>query len=88
MFGAQKQSDKQKRYEVSRAYEIINTLKKKNLKSNDILECIEIMYSDKDNTETQQEVLIKAKNIVMREAEMEFKYEASSFIYLDANKHN
>lgn len=85
MLGLQKYIDKQVRHENSRAYDVINSLKKKDLKTRDILSCLEIMYSSPDNNETQQEVLIRAKNIVLREAEMEFKYETSSFIPTDAN---
>lgn len=80
MLSLQKQIDKQSRYENSRAYDIISTLKKKNLKAVEVLSCIELMASNVDNNETQQEVLLRAKKIVLCEAEMEFKHETSSFI--------
>lgn len=83
----QKQVNKQLKYEKSKAYEIVSSLKAKKLSNIEILACIDVM-SSADNNETQQEVLIKARTMVSFEVEQEHKYETSSFIPIDANFNN
>lgn len=55
---------KQENYEKSRAYEIIESLKKKNLTFDQMLVTLGAMFDDKTNTETQRAVLIRAHDII------------------------
>ena len=79
----QKQIEKQLNHEKSRAYNIISSLKQKQLSNKEILECIDVMASSSDNNETQQEVLNKARSIVAFEVEQELIYEANGIIPSD-----
>lgn len=77
-FDSERISRKQERYEKSRAYDIIDMFKSKNISNKEILACIEVMAFFDDNTETQVAVITKARNIIIQNIDQEFN-DASNF---------
>jgi hypothetical protein len=63
---------KQQNYEKSRAYDVIGSLKARNLSDQEILSCIEVMMMLDGQNETQIQALILAKQIVINYLEQEF----------------
>ena len=87
VFDSERISRKQERYEKSRAYNIIETFKSKNLNNKEILACIEVMILLNDNTETQTAAVIKARNIIIQNINQEL-INASNFTNLINNNIN
>jgi hypothetical protein len=87
VFDSERISRKQERYEKSRAYNIIETFKSKNLNNKEILACIEVMILLNDNTETQTAAVIKARNIIIQNINQEL-IDASNFTNLINNNIN
>ena len=81
----QRQVRKQQSYEKSRVYDLINGFKAKNLNYQEILLHINIMTASANNTETQQEVLSKAKQLIETSIDQEIAYETKNSIYPNDN---
>lgn len=62
---------KQEKYEKSKAYEVISTLKHKGLSTKETLACIEVMSFLDNNNESQQAILNLAHRIVASHVEQE-----------------
>ena len=62
---------KQERYEKSKAYDIIGTLKCKDLSMPEVLACIEVMSKNVENSESQVSVLALAHRIATYYVEQE-----------------
>ncbi|CAB4125399.1 hypothetical protein UFOVP53_128 [uncultured Caudovirales phage] len=86
-FDSERISRKQKQYEKSRAYDIIEMFKSKNLSNKEILACIDVMTFFDDNTETQTAAIIKARDIITQNIDQELLNASNltNFISTDFN---
>ena len=73
---------KQEKYEKSKAYDVIETLKLKGLNTKESLACIEIMSFLDSNNESQKAILNLAHQIVTSHIEKEH-FDAENLIVVD-----
>jgi len=69
---------KQQTFEKSRAYDIIGVLKHKNMSYQEVLACLDVMIFVDGQSETQMQILTKAKEITNYYIEQELIDAANS----------